>query len=357
MISLSQRPLSLTQSLHKQPSPPLPPHLPPPSPAVALSCVPFTQIHDGSTSTERSQGHGHQPLGGGEGDRGEGEQSDQEEFGTQSEERGHGDHLGKGLSLRLGEEEEEAEGDGDGEAMCLVDEQTNNTLSTSSVHYGHGSVGMTRHGTVCETFNSAMTVSVTVTQIPEASYSFWNTTTAATATATNPTEGKGRDQILEEINPSSPPPPHGASVAHADEDNDQLSPTIHYSGTVRKASVSSSSSGSGGIGSGSGNSGLTPSRRKNSILSGWIDDSLPMNRTELIKNLGATAVGDGIGHGGAVEECKKVLEFSAEDDHHLYDVEDDEDEDEQEQGQGLGRRTKSKKKSTNESDISIGGMI
>lgn len=280
IIPLSQRPLSLTQS-----------HMFPPRIA---NTIPFTQIYDGPSLSD----HSHQKIGtdGTEKSQGQGPplQSGQEKyegnsdlFGTQSQEK---------LDLNEGQDEDDE--------MCLVYDQTN-TLSTSSAHYS-----LTRHGTICDTLPNT----ATVTQVPELNFN-------------HVSHDMTKEKIVEEKD-------------NLDGD-DQLSPTIHYSGNVRK---SSSGSGNGQISSADGSSAVTPSRRKNSFLSGWIDDSIPMNKTELINNL-RSDLGD-----HPVDDCKKTLQFSEED--HLYDVDDEDDVPISKKAEGKG-----KKANTNDSEISIGGMI
>jgi hypothetical protein len=284
MISLSQRPLSLTQS-----------HKPPPQ---IVNAIPFTQIYDGpllsdhslnkigSDGTEKSQGQGLPAQSSGQ----ERYLGNTDMFGTQSEEKPEENDLNDPQ-------------DGD-DAMCLVYDQTN-TLSTSSAQ-----CSLTRHGTICETYPNT----ATVTQVPELNF-----------------HSVSREIIKEKI----------VEERENLDGDDQLSPTIHYSGSARK---SSSGSGNGQFCSGDG-SAITPSRRKNSFLSDWIDDSIPMNKTELINNLRSDF------HVHPAEDCKKTLEFS-EEDRDLYDVEDEDDVPVSKKSEGKG-----KKANTNDSEISIGGMI
>lgn len=275
MISLSQRPLSMTQT-HK-----------PQASSRIMSMIPFTQIHDvpnlsshsvkGGGGTEKSEDHGHMPE--------RPENSDY--FGTQSDEKVH----------EQGSDERQND---DNDAMCVAYDQTH-SLSTTSIQFS----SLARHGTICDTYPNT----ASVTQVPEHPFSL------------------AKEKIIEEReNPVG-------------DENDQLSPTIHYSGHSRK--VSSSEKGS---------SVITPSRRNGSFLSGWIDDSLPMNKTELIHTLQGGHMGDRDG----VDDCKKTLEFSCCDENHSYDVDEEEEERQEEKG---NNNLKTKKLNFNDSDVSIGGMI
>jgi hypothetical protein len=294
IMPLSQRPLSLTQSHHKHP------HI--------VSSVPFTQIYDGPSDhsvnkigtdgTEKSQGQG--PLA---------PSSPQERylgnsdlFGTQSEEKLEDN--GNNLNDRQDEDDR----------MCLVYDQTN-TISTSSAQYS-----LTRHGTICETYPNT---AATVTQVPEL----------------NLHSGSHDQETSKEIIPEGK-----ENLDGDDHGEDQLSPTIHYSGSVRKSS--SAGSGNGQICSADGSSAVTPSGRKKSYLAGWIDDSIPMNKTELMNTLRSDL------HEHPVNDCKKTLEFS-EEDNHLYDVDDEDDLPLSKKSDGKGKKSMN----MNDSEISIGGMI